>query len=94
MAGPFPGTSGMKILIYILIVIAVLVVLGLGYLGYMYFASYARMRMAPREEMFLCDKHGPIRKKHIIRFQIAADEFIEYCPRCYHARMSAAEKMA
>jgi len=80
----------MKIALWIFL--GVVVSVGLYFL-YVWFDVYAKVKMAPREEMFMCDKHGPIRKKHIIKFQIGPDDYVDYCPSCYHQKMSAAEKI-
>jgi len=80
----------MKITIYSGIALAVLCG---SYIVYLVLDTYARFKLAPREAMLMCPKHGPIRKQHIIRFQIGPNEFIEQCPRCFHNTLSGSEKV-
>lgn len=50
-------------------------------------AAWLLVRSAPREEMFLCPKHGPMRQTHTIEFMGTP-----YCPLCWHERMMTMEK--
>jgi hypothetical protein len=50
--------------------------------------AWLEVKGQPKEEMFLCEKHGPIRKVHCITFLDTL-----YCPRCFHERLSSAEKV-
>jgi len=53
-----------------------------------YIAELIRQKMAPREDMMLCDKHGLFLKKHCITFMD-----VPYCPRCFHEKQSDMEKV-
>ena len=83
----------MKIAIYSAIALAVLCGGYIVYLVYLVLDTYARAKLAPREAMLMCPKHGPIRKQHIIRFQIGPNDFVEQCPRCFHDTLSGAERV-
>jgi len=63
------------------------------YILYLWVDAIVRVKMTPREAMFVCDKHGAIRQKHIIKFQIGPNEYVDYCPRCFHERLQNAEKV-
>ena len=68
--------------------------------------AWLETRSTPKEPMYICEKHGPISKKHIIRFpqyeveqvnpttgkrsQVIKD--IEYCSICFHTSMTKMEK--
>lgn len=56
------------------------------YIGYLILGAFLSVKTAPREEMFICDKHGPLRKQHVISFA-----GIESCPICFHERMKTVE---
>jgi hypothetical protein len=75
-----------KILIIAGIVLLLLVV---GYVGYILFAEWAKVKESPRVPMLLCDKHGPIMEQGTIEFFGT-----KYCGLCFHQRLSAAEHSA
>ena len=70
------------------IAIIFVVACGVGYLIWVWGGAYVEVKAAPREEMFYCDKHGPIRKQHVIKFLDS-----DYCPICFHERSSKAERI-
>lgn len=88
-----------------LIVIALAVV---GYFAYLLWSGWSETAGAPREDMYLCQKHGFIKKEHLIIFgepmdvgtgvydkegkEILERKVISYCPLCFHSNMSAAER--
>ena len=71
----------------ILIIAGILILAGLGYLAYIGLEAYAEVKAAPREDMLMCEKHGPIRKNGTIDFFGT-----QFCGLCFHDKMSAAEK--
>jgi hypothetical protein len=71
----------------IVIVLVAVATLGLLYLGYVVLSAYLGVKASPREPMFLCPKHGPIREKGIIDFFGTP-----YCGLCFHERLGAAER--
>jgi hypothetical protein len=89
--------------------IVVLVALLALYVAYMFWEAYVEVKGAPREEMFLCNKHGFLSPKHLITFAEAMDigtgkfdqsgkEIIErkkvqYCSLCWHENMKKAEQV-
>lgn len=73
--------------------LSIWIFLGLCFIVGCYFAiiwleAYIEVKGQPREEMFLCDKHGAISKRHLIKFM----DF-DYCPMCFHEKLSEAEKI-
>ena len=53
------------------------------YLVYLFLSAFAEVKTSPREEMFMCQVHGPIRKQDCITF---ID--LPYCPICFNDRMN------
>lgn len=64
-----------------------------GYVGYVVFCAWYEVRYAPRVPMFMCSKHGPMRKENTIKFAIPGGEPIDYCSLCFHERLKEAEKL-
>lgn len=62
-------------------VIGLVILFYVLYIGWVYLASWLEVKNAPREEMFNCDTHGPIRKVHLITFMD-----VPYCPICFHEK--------
>lgn len=59
-----------------------------AYLGYVWYRGYSLVRVAPREDMWVCEKgHGPMPKNALIRFMNQ-----DFCPICFHKNLSSAEK--
>lgn len=52
------------------------------YIAYVYLRAKLEVKAAPREDMFMCDKHGAFRKRHLIKFLD-----MEYCPLCFDEKM-------
>ena len=64
--------------------------IGLGvvvYITYLIIDTWTAVKSSPREEMFMCHIHGPIRKMHLIKFMEQ-----EICPSCFHERLRNAEQ--
>ena len=70
-----------------LIVVALFILGASGYLAYVIFSGWAEVKAAPREEMLMCDKHGPIRQNGTIDFFGS-----RFCGLCFHEKLSAAER--
>ena len=79
----------MKVL-HLLLLFALFAVL---YMVYIVFAAWWEVRRSPREPMFMCDRHGPIRKEHLIHFQSSPKTWVDYCPICFHERLASVEKV-
>jgi hypothetical protein len=77
----------MNVKLFVIILICVAGIAGL-YAGLTFLKVWVTEKGRPREEMFLCDKHGAMRKKHTITFQGAS-----YCSVCFHQRMAASEEI-
>lgn len=68
---------------------AVLVIFGgLGYLVYIALKALTEVKASPREEMFWCEKHGPIRSGGTIEFV-----GVKACGICFHQKLSSAERV-
>lgn len=66
-----------------IIVIAIIVTIAATcYIAYLYLASKAEVTSSPREEMFICDKHGAFRKNQLFKF---LDD--EWCPLCVNEKI-------
>lgn len=63
------------------------------YVAWVVITTIIETKGAPREEMFLCPKHGPIRAQHCIQFQSSSDTWVKYCSICFHERLTNAEKV-
>lgn len=59
---------------------------------YTFVEAKSVVAQTPRVDMMLCDTHGPIPKKRILKLDFAGGKPIEMCPLCYHERVRAAEK--
>lgn len=71
------------------IFIGLAVLLGAGlYFAYIWFSAWFEVKALPREEVFMCNYHGPIHKGNLIEFM-----GIPYCPSCFHSKLSAAERI-
>jgi hypothetical protein len=71
------------------VIIATCIIAGLiTYVFCVLLATYLEEKARPREAMFLCHKHGAIRKDHLIFFAGT-----EYCPICFHERLTTAEEI-
>lgn len=46
---------------------------------------------APRQNMFICDMHGPLAPKYTLKLDIGSEKPIEYCSLCFHEKMKAAK---
>ncbi len=78
-----------------------------GSIAWAFLVSYYEIKSAPREPMYICPVHGPIRKENIITFQnyegIEIDPLtqksvvkrgdMEYCILCFDKRLSDAERV-
>jgi hypothetical protein len=74
--------------IWPILVLSAAIVLGVGgYLAYICLEAWTEVKALPREEMFLCHKHGPIKQEGTIDFfgQKA-------CGLCFHEKLQAAEQ--
>lgn len=61
------------------------------YLCFVALSVYIATKMAPREDMFICDRnpaHGAFLKKHCLEFMGSL-----YCPVCFHEKNLQAESM-
>jgi hypothetical protein len=77
------------------------------YLAYLIYYAYVEVKGSPREDMYLCQRHGFMRRQQLITFSEQMDvivgkdargkdiverKVVEYCPLCWHENMSKAEK--
>lgn len=58
----------------------------LGWLIWLALGAWLTVKTSPREDMYLCPKHGPLRKKNVISFG-----GLDSCPLCFHERMLSVE---
>jgi hypothetical protein len=58
------------------------------YIGYIYLEAWVITRAQPREEGFMCDKHGLMQKRYTISFAGVA-----YCAICFHEKLETMEKI-
>jgi len=65
-----------------------LVICGILYVAWICLEAFVEVKGQPREDMWLCDVHGTISKRHLIYFI-----GMPYCPLCFHNRLSSAEKI-
>lgn len=67
--------------------------------------GWLAIKAAPREPMFICVKHGPIRRQNLIQFSDYEGMYTDidgkvkaekgdwdYCTLCYNERQTAAER--
>jgi len=71
----------------IIIAAAVVLLPPILYVGYVFISEWIAVKAAPREEMLLCAKHGPIRMNGTIDFYGQ-----RYCGLCFHQRLESAER--
>jgi hypothetical protein len=83
----------MRYVLHLLWIFLPVVLFAALYCAYVLFSAWYEVRNAPRAPMFLCNKHGAIRKEHLIHFQSSQDTWIDYCPICFHERLAGAEKV-
>lgn len=50
-------------------------------------SGYLEHKGRPREEMYLCDKHGAFRKSHAL---FITPE-VPYCPQCFSERLATSK---
>lgn len=60
------------------------------YLAITAFDAKYDVSTAPRMDMMVCDKHGPIPKKAVLHLSGLTEKPIEYCPLCFSDKMKAA----
>lgn len=83
-------------------VLAVSFVIAGTYLVFVMWAAKHTISAAPREKMFLCDKHGAFLAKHaltiiddaIVQYTDGTEkrEPLLYCPFCYEDRIAEAKR--
>jgi hypothetical protein len=74
------------------VLVGVLVVAGVMYLAFVSHLAKDQVSAAPREDMFLCEVHGPIARRHVLKLEGYTEKPIEYCPICWRDKIKAAEK--
>lgn len=77
---------------HFVVLIVLLVLFVAGYLGFCSYVAKASVSTAPRDDMFLCEKHGPIAKRHLFQLSGYTEKPISMCPICYDDKMKAAKK--
>lgn len=79
------GLIGVAVMLFLLLVAGL-------YLSYVIMVAKDKVSSAPREDMYMCDKHGPIAKKHILKLEGYTEVPIEYCPICWQEKYNAAKQ--
>jgi hypothetical protein len=71
--------------------VVLLIITGIYIFGLALWAKHL-VNSAPKTDMHLCDKHGPIAGKYLMKIDIGGDKPMPYCPRCYEERMKEAKE--
>jgi hypothetical protein len=74
--------------ILLLLLLAILYIIGVIWVAKKHVAT------APRADLFICDKHGAIMDKHVLRMEVGTEQPILYCPLCFNDRMTEAKQKA
>lgn len=75
-----------------LILLGFCIACALVYVALVMYEAKRSVGDAPQQPMFVCDKHGPIQASALFRFEAGLSQPLEYCPLCFHDRVTEAEQ--
>jgi hypothetical protein len=80
------------IALLITLLITLLIMVVLVWLGFIVYDAKAHTTSAPRTEMFICQKHGTVPHKYLLKLDGLSEIPIDYCPMCMEDRFREARK--
>lgn len=78
--------------IYLLLLIGIPAIIGAAYLGLVAYGAKHDTEDAPRQDMFVCDKHGLFPKKYAMQLTGVTEEPILQCPMCMEDKFKQAKE--
>lgn len=70
------------------VALAVLVLYGI----YLYLDASTDVKNAPRDDMYVCDRHGPFPRKYVMKLDAGLQDPVDYCPFCFEDKMKEARR--